>query len=366
MPIFDDTIANDIAFEESLIQLADQYGPDTFKRMLQRLSPQNHVEVIKMKESVLLDVAVLHYYESDAFQSLAKTSQQAYRYEMDLFLRYCERLKGTNPNLKEISSAAFLNDYLAPVQKLNTRSKKAAFLRSFLGEVFAHFFNQDIRKLKRTLSMEIDQNREPRAFAKEQLDELLCLVRLGREAHRNFTILWTFLGSGIRLSELLHLQIGDIVVSRQEILVRGKGKRGYKQPCKITKSSLEILSTYVNFRYHGVKDVQDYLERYIFSDDRGKSPLHESTVQKMFASLIDQATSIPESDKKPYQLSVHSLRHSFALYLLESGVNLYTIKELMRHSWLSSTEVYLKLFDSMLVKAIDQHPLAQLKASDLF
>lgn len=40
MPIFDDTIANDIAFEETLIQLADQYGPDTFKRMLQRLSPK--------------------------------------------------------------------------------------------------------------------------------------------------------------------------------------------------------------------------------------------------------------------------------------------------------------------------------------
>lgn len=145
-----------------------------------------------------------------------------------------------------------------------------------------------------------------------------------------------------------------------------KRKKGYKQPSKITKSSLEILSTYVSFRYHGVKDSQDYLERYIFSDDKGKSPLHESTVQKMFAALIDQATSIRESDKKPYQLSVHSLRHSFALYLLESGVNLYTIKELMRHSWLSSTEVYLKLFDSMLVKAIDQHPLAQLKASDLF
>lgn len=143
---------------------------------------------------------------------------------MNLFLRYCERLKGTHPNIKEISSAAFLNEYLAPVQKLNTRSKNPPF-KKFLREVFAHFFKQDIRKLKRTLSIEIDQNREPRAFAKEQLDELLCLVRLGRESHRNFTILWTFLGSGIRLSELLHLQIGDIVSSRQEILVRGKGKR---------------------------------------------------------------------------------------------------------------------------------------------
>lgn len=127
MPIFDDTIANDIAFEENLLQLADQYGPETFQRMLQRLSPQNNAEAIKMKESVLLDDAVLHYYESDAFQSLAQTSQQAYRCEMNLFIRYCERLKGANPNIKEISSTAFLNEYLAPVQSLNTRNKKMHF-----------------------------------------------------------------------------------------------------------------------------------------------------------------------------------------------------------------------------------------------
>ncbi|NGM83953.1 tyrosine-type recombinase/integrase [Paenibacillus sp. 7124] len=206
----------------------------------------------------------------------------------------------------------------------------------------------------------------PRAFTKEQLDELLCNVRLGREAHRNFTILWTFLGSGIRLSELLHLQVEDIVPSRQEILVRGKGKKGYKQPSKITLSSLEILCAYVKFRYGGVLEKPDYPKLFIFSDDKGKSPLHDSTVQKMFAALISEASSIPEGDRKPYQLSVHSMRHSFALFLLESGVNIYTIKELMRHAWLSSTEVYLKLFDSMLVKAIDQHPLAQLKASDIF
>ncbi|MGG6314598.1 tyrosine-type recombinase/integrase [Paenibacillus macerans] len=366
MPIYDDSVSNEIALEESLVQLAEQFGPDTFQRMLNRLIPSGSNEAVIRNEKVLLDEAVLHYYESDTFQSLAKSSQLSYRYEMDLFLRYCGNSNDAKPCLKDVISAAFLAEYLAPVRKLNTRSKKAAFLRSFLGEASSHFFNQDIGKLKRTLSMEIDQNREPRAFTKEQLDELLCLVRLGREAHRNFTILWTFLGSGIRLSELLHLQTGDIISSRQEILVRGKGKKGYKQPSKITKSSLEILNKYVSFRYHGIKDEQDYQERYVFSDDKGKTPLHESTIQKMLASLIDEAKSIPESDKKPYQFSVHSLRHSFALYLLESGVNLYTIKELMRHSWLSSTEVYLKLFDSMLVTAIDQHPLAQLKTSDLF
>jgi len=366
MPIFDNAVANEVILEETLVKLADQYGPDTFRRKLGQLLPSSNTEESKRHVEVQLEDAVLHYFASDTFQSLATSSQKSYKYEIDLFLRYCKRQRGNTPLITEVSSAVFLTEYLAPVQKLNTRSKKAAFLRSFLGEVFSHYFDRDISKLKRTLSLEIDRNREPRAFTKEQIDELSCLVRLGREAHRNYTILWTFLGSGIRLSELLHLQIEDIVSNRQEILVRGKGKKGYKQPSKITKFSLETLNTYVNFRYKGVRNEQDYKTRYIFSDDKGKSPLHESTIQKMFASLIDEATLIPQSDKKPYQLSVHSLRHSFALHLLESGVNLYKIKELMRHSWLSSTEVYLKLFDSMLVHAIDQHPLAQLKTSDLF
>lgn len=366
MPVFDDAVANEVLLEESIIRLADQFGPDAFQHVLHRLLPSNSNITTKPHIKVLLDDAIAHYFLSDAFHSLAQSSQQAYRYEMDMYSRHCRRLKGTNPELKEISSAVFLTEYLEPVQKLNTRSKKAAFLRSFLGEVYSHFYHSDIGKLKRTLSIEMDRNHEPRAFTKEQLDELLCLVRLGREAHRNFTILWTFLGSGIRLSELLHLQVGDIIPSRQEILVRGKGKKGYKQPSKMTKSSLDILCAYVNFRYSGVKEAADYKERYIFSDNKGKSPLHESTVQKMFRALVDEAKSISDSDKKPYQLSVHSLRHSFALYLLESGVNLYTIKELMRHAWLSSTEVYLKLFDSMLVTAIDKHPLAQIKASDIF
>lgn len=366
MPLFDEAVPNEVSLEEQLFQLADQYGPTAFQSVLQRLGAEHSVRnpTPTEEQNVHLDQAISHYFSSDTFLSLSTSSQEAYRYEMNLFTRYCTHLKGENPPIQEVSSAQFLLEYLSSVKKLNTRNKKCAFLRSFLGEALQHFLNKNVGKLHRALSIQIDKNREPRAFTKVQLDELLCLVRLGREAHRNFIILWSFLGSGIRLSELCKLQIGDLIPSRQEILVRGKGKKGYKQPSKMTKSSFEALCGYIQFRYVGIKDVPDYKERFIFSDDKGVTPIHESTVQKMFAALISEAKSIPDSDKEPYRLSVHSLRHSFALYLLESGVDLYTIKELLRHSWLSSTEVYLKLFDSMLVSAIDQHPLAQIKISD--
>ncbi|MEX1028667.1 MAG: tyrosine-type recombinase/integrase [Paenibacillaceae bacterium] len=369
MPFYDEAVPNGVLLEEAIEQLAEQYGPSEFNQALERLewitAASNMLSPMQQDQVKLLD-AITHYYSSDTFQGLAESSQLVYKYEINLFLKYCTHIKGENPDIKEVSSAIFLKDYLAPVNKLNTRSKKSAFLRSFLGEVFEHFFKSKIDKLKRTLSIEVDKNKEPRAFSKQQLDELLRLVRLGREAYRNFTIIWSFLGSGIRLSELCTLQVGDVFPDRQEILVRGKGKKGYKQANKMTKSSLDALCSYIKFRYKGLENESDYLNWYIFSDNKGQSPLHESTIQKMFSAIIDEAQTIPELDKKPYHFSVHSLRHSFALYLLESGVNIYTIKELMRHAWLSSTEVYLKLYDSMLVDAIDKHPLAQIKVSDFF
>ncbi len=141
MPLFDDAVPKEMALEETLVQLADQYGPDSFKSMLQRLLPSDSIDFTKRCDEVSLDDAVLHYFASDTYQSLATSSQQAYQYEMDLFLRHCRKLKGGTPFLREVTSAVFLTEYLAPVRKLNTRSKKAAFLRSFLGEVFAHFFN---------------------------------------------------------------------------------------------------------------------------------------------------------------------------------------------------------------------------------
>jgi integrase/recombinase XerD len=367
MPIYDENFELDLSMEEKIKDLAETLGPIKFLQALNHLDwmPKN-TNSEKPAGYVLLNDAVEFYYASDSFTELAKSSQIAYRYEMNLFLNYCGQQLNPDPEFKAVCSSPFLSGYLTSVKNKNTRSKKAAFLRSFLRTILEHFYAHNIDKLKRVLKVGVDKRRTPRAFTKQQIDELMMLVRLGRESHRNFTILWVFLGTGIRLSELCTLQIEDIKPQTQDIYVRGKGEKEFKTACKITTFSLDLLCKYVNFRYGSIKHLPNYNELYIFSDDKGISPLHDSTIQKMFSSLINDASSITEDDKRVYQLSIHSLRHSFALYLLESGVNIYTIQELLRHKWLSSTLVYLNLFDSMLVKVINQHPLANLKASDFF
>lgn len=367
MPVYDEQFETDLSLEEKIKDIAETFGPLKFLEALNQMDwVPKAKNTARPTGHVFLQDAAEFYYLSDSFTELATASQVAYRYEMKLFLSYCDQNFNQDPDFKSVCSAQFLSSYLSSVRNKNTRSKKASFLRSFLRTVLEHFYEANIDKLKRTLKVEVDERRLPRAFTNVQIDELLSLVRLGRESHRNFTILWTFLGTGVRLNELCLLQIGDIKPQTQEIFVRGKGDKEFKTPCKITKFSLEILCQYVKFRYGSIKHLPDYAERYVFSDDKGVTPLHDSTIQKMFGNLIDEASTITEDDKRLYQLSVHSLRHSYALYLLESGVNIYTIKELLRHKWLSSSLVYLKLFDSMLVKVIDQHPLANLNVSDFF
>src|SRR5690606_35902120 len=125
--------------------------------------------------------AVDYYYSSESFVSLKESSQQAYRYEMNLFLSYCQENKGMNSTLREVSTPLFLKEYLKPIKKKNTKSKKSAFLRSFLREAFKHYYEEKIDHLKRTLTVEVDKNRRPRAFKKEQIEELVDLACLGRE-----------------------------------------------------------------------------------------------------------------------------------------------------------------------------------------
>lgn len=368
MPLYNEEYVQEFSLKDELEQIAEKYGATQVQQALRQVEwlELNEPNKKQTNAAVLLTDAIDYYYSSEPFFTLKESSQQAYRYEMNLFLAYCQKNKGMNATLREVSTPLFLKEYLKPVKKTNTKSKKSAFLRSFLRETFEHYYEEKIDILKRTLSVKVDKNRRPRAFKKEQIEELVNLACLGRESFRNFTIIWTFLGTGIRLNALCTLQIGDVDPVHQEIWVYEKGDKENKVARKITNFSLEVLSKYINFRYRSLKDKPDYQERYIFSDDKGVTPLHDSTVQKMFQGLIQESTLIPKEEKEPYHLSVHSIRHSYALYMLESGVSIYDIKELLGHQWLSSTLVYLKLFDEMLVKVINKHPLGNLKISDFF
>src|SRR5690606_26990392 len=73
---------------------------------------------------------------------------------------------------------------------------------------------------------------------------------------------------------------------------------------------------------------------FLFVPERGESPLHETTLQKTFTAV--QRECVPQK-----HATIHTLRHSYATHLVESGISVRTIQQLMGHKSMKTTEVYL-------------------------
>lgn len=150
------------------------------------------------------------------------------------------------------------------------------------------------------------------------------LNRTGNNKHR--LVLMTLYSGGLRLNEGIHLRITDIDSQRMTIRVRqGKGNRD-----RYTLLSTVLLK---ELRLYWLRERPD---PWLFPGQKKNKPLSETTIQKAFQRARQDAGIRKEA-------SVHTLRHSFATHLLEQGVNLFTIKELLGHKSIRSTLIYLHL-----------------------
>lgn len=340
----------------------------------------------KSKEMTLLEAAQ-HFFEDEfsKYQSVSPSSQSSYKSETRSFCKYfgvnIDKDISTDVLLKEVVTPEKLEGYLDHVAKAEaTRRKKAAFLRTFIDSVARDVLSEKkINQLNnRALQLNAPDPQPPRAFTAEQIDYLLNLSRLTRCALRNYTILWTLVGTGMRVDEL-HFQIGDVNVKQGWIKVKAKGrKKRPKVKRYMTPGAIKVMKYYITFTYSHLKKVlkdNEYKNLYVFSDDAGSNPLSNRAIQKMVRGLIDTAIEnnviqdkVWDSDRGEevkVNYSTHSYRHSFAIYALESGMDIYIVQKLLGHKSIASTEVYLNLFDEQYQKAIDKHPFAQLETDQL-
>jgi len=148
---------------------------------------------------------------------------------------------------------------------------------------------------------------------------------------------WTTYSMGLRLEEARNLQVGDIDSARMMVHIhRGKGAKDRYVP--LPTSTLTWLRKHWTTHRHA---------RWLFpaeGRDHGqsataKSPISTSTVQKAMSKIAVEL-------KFAKRVSIHTLRHSYATHLLETGVSLKVIQQYLGHSSLQTTMVYLHLTDS--------------------
>lgn len=171
----------------------------------------------------------------------------------------------------------------------------------------------------------------PVVLSKEEVKSMIEITR--NLKHR--TLLAVTYSAGLRISEVIGLKPSDIDSDRKQIRVLGKGNK-YRYTL-LSENTLEMLRTY----WRAYRPV-----RYLFEGQIKGQPFSRTSINKVFRQTCKRAGIKKEA-------TVHSLRHSFATHLLESGVNLKIIQGLLGHSSLRTTSIYLHVtrFDPASVKS---------------
>jgi integrase/recombinase XerC len=183
-------------------------------------------------------------------------------------------------------------------------------------------------------------------FSEKEVAEVFVRMwnPLGFEEVRNKLIIDLFYTTGMRRTELIHVKAADVDLSNNTIKVLGK--RNKERILPILPIIKEQFSLYISERssLESVKDIE-----FLFLTKKGLK-LNDSFVYRLINSYF---STVSEKVKK----SPHILRHSFATHLLNNGADLNSVKELLGHSSLASTQIYTHSSLSELKKVYeDAHP----------
>jgi integrase/recombinase XerC len=183
-------------------------------------------------------------------------------------------------------------------------------------------------------------------FSEKEVEDVLSQIQnpVGFEETRDKLIIDLFYTTGIRRTELIHLKMANVSLSNGTIKVLGKRNKERILPLLSIVSGQ--LNLYLNERTHLEKVIDG---DYFFITKKGLK-LNDSFVYRLINTYF---STVSEKVKK----SPHILRHTFATHLLNNGADLNSVKELLGHSSLASTQIYTHSSLSELKKVYEEaHP----------
>ncbi len=243
--------------------------------------------------------------------------------------------------------------YLADLNQKNysksTTARKLATLRSFYK--FLHKRNYVEGNPVLGIRTPKQDKHLPRFLEYSEVQKLLstppCDDWLGS---RDRAILETLYSTGLRVSELVGLNMDDVDFLGEVIHVRGKGKKERITP--VSASALQAIQHYLEFRNKKVAGNPGFESKVLFVNKHGKR-LSARSVRRKMDKYLEMAGLDP-------RISPHTLRHSFATHMLNNGADLRSVQELLGHQSLSTTQIYTHLTTKKLKEVYDEaHPRQQ-------
>ena len=299
-------------------------------------------------------------------------SVKEYNYDLAMFLKYIkviyhltdetdfEKITYNDVDIdtiRKITSRDISNflSYLATEHKSKptTRARKASTIRIFFKYLF---FKEKLIDTNPAENIETPKlsKRLPKYLNLQESEKLLETASNpdNRNNLRDFAILTIFLNCGLRLSELVNIDINDIDFSENKMTVIGKGDK--ERVIYLNKACVDAIKDYLEVRpKEGIKTDKNNSKNALFLSER-KERIGRRTVQDIVYKELKAAGLATKN------LSAHKLRHTAATLMYQYGkVDIRALQEVLGHESISTTEIYTHVASEQVKEAIQRNPLSR-------
>ena len=270
-------------------------------------------------------------------RKLSQNTYESYQYNLDKFNKFMEKKDLLNLSTDEIRDFLYDDGVTA-----KTRAHYLTVINSFYNFLYENNYVDKVPTS--TIKLPKLEKKLPEYLTIEEVDKLLNINPVKPYDYRNVAMLETLYATGLRVSELVNLELSNIDFDDCTIRVLGKGSKERIVP--MNDSAKNALKVYLSeYRDYLLKDKDS---SYVFINNFGKKISRQG-----FFKILKKICGENGIDK---HVSPHTLRHSFATHLLNNGADLRVIQELLGHSNITTTEIYSHVSNKKVRSDYEYHP----------
>lgn len=288
---------------------------------------------------------------------LSPASVSAYVHDVCLLGSYIQSRQGeagdgdNDSTLTTIGSQEIEN-FLAFLYDLGMSATSQARILSGIRQFFNYLVLEGVIEVSPAQEIEGPKTRRhlPEVLSYEEIMKMFSVLDMSKpESRRNRAILETLYACGLRVSELVGLQISMVYFNDGFVRIIGKGNKERLVP--IGNEALLQIRNYIDYDRSQLEVARGY-EDIVFLNRYGKG-----LSRVMVFKMIKQTAALAGIRKT---ISPHTFRHSFATHLVEGGADLRAVQDMLGHESITTTEIYTHLDRRYLKETIEKfHPLCQ-------
>lgn len=309
---------------------------------------------------------------SDTILNKSPNTIKEYNYDLSRFLKFLlihfhltqekdyEKINIENMDITVLKKVTLedIHAFLAHLKNNNkckpaTRARKVSSIRVFFQYLCQKTNLLEINPAQNLETPKLDK-RIPQYLSLEDSQKLLSTVNRtdDRNKERDYAIITLFLNCGMRLSELVGINLEDINFSDCKLNVIGKGNK--ERTIYLNKACMEAVQEYLKVRSkQSLKHDSKDSHKALFLSERLER-ISNRTVQ----NIVEKEIRAAGLDTKKY--STHKLRHTAATLMYQYGnVDIRALQELLGHESISTTEIYTHVDNSQVRQAVESNPLAE-------